>query len=564
MTYADMHFLALTEEEKLQYQQKADFLHIPFCQVLFEENKIDENQYLILLSKEYDIEYIKNLSELVKAEQNDWKLENEAICSFPLLWLRKNSLVPIFYGEELILAFSDIKAWLLNQEIEFALGQNIARPVLAEKNQIQILINGAFNENSTSNAEDFLQKSEHDEFNFDEDNISDVLDDSNEAPFIRFVNHILAQAIRLGASDIHIEPYRDESRVRFRLDGILYDRHRLDKNYHAAIVSRVKVMAKLNIAEKRLPQDGRITIALGEREVGLRVSTLPTSFGERVVLRLLEKSEKVLSLTELGLNNECLNIMYDFIKMPNGIILVTGPTGSGKTTTLYAALQEIASPNRNILTIEDPVEYELEGVGQVQVNSKIGLTFASGLRSLVRQDPDVILIGEIRDTETASIAVQSALTGHLVFSTLHTNDAPSAISRLLDMEVEPFLLASVLRGVIAQRLVRVLCPHCKEAYIPSVEEKQKLGSAISYMDKYLYKEVGCSHCMHTGYKGRIAIYEMMPATDSIKKLIAERKDANSIRELALQTGMYSLVQDGMAKVALGVTSLTELARVINA
>lgn len=564
MAQVDMHFLTLTEEEKIQYQQKADFLHIPLCQILFEENKIEENQYLMLLSKEYDIEYIKDLSELVKNEQSNWKIENEVICSFPLQWLRKNSLVPIFYGEELILAFSDVKAWLLNQEIEFTLGENIVRPILAEKNQIQILINIAFNETSTSNAEDFLQKNDNDEFNFDEDNISDVLDDSNEAPFIRFVNHILAQAIRLGASDIHIEPYRDESRVRFRLDGILYDRHKLDKNYHPAIVSRVKVMAKLNIAEKRLPQDGRITIALGEREVGLRVSTLPTSFGERVVLRLLEKSEKVLSLTELGLNSECLKTMYNFINMPNGIILVTGPTGSGKTTTLYAALQEIASPNRNILTIEDPVEYELEGVGQVQVNSKIGLTFASGLRSLVRQDPDVILIGEIRDTETASIAVQSALTGHLVFSTLHTNDAPSAISRLLDMEVEPFLLASVLRGVIAQRLVRVLCPHCKEPYLPNAEEKQRLGSAISYMDKHLYKEVGCTHCMHTGYKGRIAIYEMMPVTDMIKKLTAEKKDANTIREAALQTGMYSLVQDGMVKVAQGITSLTELARVINA
>ncbi len=563
MAQVDMHFLTLTEEEIIQYQQKADFLHIPLCQILFEENKIEENQYLMLLSKEYDIEYIKDLSELVKNEQSNWKIENEVICSFPLQWLRKNSLVPIFYGEELILAFSDVKAWLLNQEIEFTLGENIVRPILAEKNQIQILINIAFNETSTSNAEDFLQKNDNDEFNFDEDNISDVLDDSNEAPFIRFVNHILAQAIRLGASDIHIEPYRDESRVRFRLDGILYDRHKLDKNYHPAIVSRVKVMAKLNIAEKRLPQDGRITIALGEREVGLRVSTLPTSFGERIVLRLLEKSEKVLSLTELGLNSECLKTMYNFINMPNGIILVTGPTGSGKTTTLYAALQEIASPNRNILTIEDPVEYELEGVGQVQVNSKIGLTFASGLRSLVRQDPDVILIGEIRDTETASIAVQSALTGHLVFSTLHTNDAPSAISRLLDMEVEPFLLASVLRGVIAQRLVRVLCPHCKEPYLPNAEEKQRLGTAISYMDKHLYKEVGCTHCMHTGYKGRIAIYEMMPVTDMIKKLTAEKKDANTIREAALQTGMYSLVQDGMVKVAQGITSLIELARVIN-
>ena len=394
--------------------------------------------------------------------------------------------------------------------------------------------------------------------------MEDLLEDSGEAPFIRLVNMILAQAVRAGASDIHIEPYRDVSRVRFRLDGVLYERHSLSKVHHAAVVSRIKVMAKLNIAEKRLPQDGRIAISLGGRQAGLRVSTLPTSFGERVVLRLLEKNERVLSLTELGLGREDFRLMNGLVGASHGIVLVTGPTGSGKTTTLYAVLQEIASPDKNILTIEDPVEYELDGVGQMQVNPKIGLSFADGLRSVVRQDPDVILIGEIRDGETASIAVQSALTGHLVFSTLHTNDAPGAVTRLFDMGVEPFLLSSVLRGVIAQRLVRVLCPHCKEARAPGKRELASLGRAADVLepDQPLYHAVGCPQCMETGYRGRMAIYEIMPVSDGLKRLIVDKSDVNVLEAQAIGEGMRDLRHDGMLKVAAGLTSLTEVERVV--
>ena len=402
-----------------------------------------------------------------------------------------------------------------------------------------------------------------DEFN--EDAVEDLLEDSSEAPFIRLVNMILAQAVRAGASDIHIEPYRDVSRVRFRLDGVLYERHTLNKAHHAAVVSRIKVMAKLNIAEKRLPQDGRIAISLGGRQAGLRVSTLPTSFGERVVLRLLEKSERVLSLTELGLSREDLQLMHSLVGITHGIVLVTGPTGSGKTTTLYAVLQELTAPDKNILTIEDPVEYELEGVGQIQVNPKIGLTFADGLRSIVRQDPDVILIGEIRDAETAAIAVQSALTGHLVFSTLHTNDAPGAVTRLFDMGVEPFLLSSVLRGVVAQRLVRMLCPHCREAYLPDGQELEKHGAARSAYrpGQPLYRAKGCPDCLDTGYRGRMAIYEIMPVSDALKRLIVDKADANVLGACALSEAMRNLRHDGMLKVIAGLTSLTEVARVTN-
>lgn len=555
----------LGKEEKDFFSQKAQTENISLAKVLYDENRINEEQYLSLLSQEFGINYVSDIKNLINQENSPWAAKFEEICQFSIQWLRKHTIVPLYYNSIPVLGIWDIQSWSMKQELEFLLRKQFMFPVLLEKETVQYIINLAFNSMSQENSEELLQQSNNNSISFDDDAISDVLDDSNETPFIRFVNHVLAQAIRLGASDIHIEPYRDESRIRFRLDGVLYDKNKLEKSHHAAVVSRIKVMAKLNIAEKRLPQDGRITIALGDREVGLRVSTLPTSFGERVVLRLLEKSEKILSLNELGLTSSCFSTMKEFISMPNGIILVTGPTGSGKTTTLYAALQEIASPSRNILTIEDPVEYELDGIGQVQVNTKIGLTFANGLRTLVRQDPDVILIGEIRDQETASIAVQSALTGHLVFSTLHTNDAPSAITRLLDMDVESFLLSSVLRGVIAQRLVRVLCPHCKKAYSPDKNEILKLGNAAKYMqNNVLYKPQGCSECMNTGYKGRIAIYEMMPIYEKMKKLIVDKTDAAAIRQFAEQNGMYSLYLDGMIKVAQGITSLTELARVINA
>ncbi len=562
MNYDD--FL-LGKEEKELFSRQAQKENVPLANVLYAENRITETQYLSLLSQEFGISHVPDMKNLINQEHSPWSANFEEICLFSIQWLRKNIVIPLYYNNIPVLGICNIQSWSIKQELEFLLQKQFIFPVLLEKESVQYLINLAFNSVSQENSEELLQQSENKSVDFDDDTIDDVLDDSNETPFIRFVNHVLAQAIRLGASDIHIEPYREESRIRFRLDGVLYDKNKLEKSHHAAVVSRIKVMAKLNIAEKRLPQDGRITIALGDREVGLRVSTLPTSFGERVVLRLLEKSERILSLNELGLTPSCFAVMKEFISMPNGIILVTGPTGSGKTTTLYAALQEIASPSRNILTIEDPVEYELDGIGQVQVNTKIGLTFANGLRTLVRQDPDVILIGEIRDQETASIAVQSALTGHLVFSTLHTNDAPSAITRLLDMDVESFLLSSVLRGVIAQRLVRVLCPHCKTAYSPNKDEMMKLGRAAEHMqNNTLYKPQGCPECMNTGYKGRIAIYEMMPIHEKMKKLIVDKTDSATIRQFAEENGMYSLYLDGMIKVAQGITSLTELTRVINA
>jgi general secretion pathway protein E len=391
---------------------------------------------------------------------------------------------------------------------------------------------------------------------------ADLLDDTSDAPIIKLVNHIISQSIKAMASDIHIEPYQDSFKVRYRIDGILYDLLTPPKWIQPSLISRIKVMAKMNIAEKRLPQDGRLEVKIGDQDIDIRVSTIPISFGERVVLRLLNKSSSLLRLSDLGLEPERLDSIENLIKFPNGIILVTGPTGSGKTTTLYAILASLNSPDINIITIEDPVEYQINGIGQIQVNRKIGLTFARGLRSIVRQDPDVILVGEIRDQETAEIAVQSALTGHLVFSTLHTNDSASAITRLVDMGVEPFLISSSVRAVLAQRLIRVLCNHCKEVYRPDELAMKSIGmDPDSFKDTNFYRAKGCPNCFNTGYRGRRSIYEIMVLDDGLKNMILKTYDSDRIKKEALKQGMITLRQDGIQKILSGVTTIEEVLRV---
>jgi general secretion pathway protein E len=390
---------------------------------------------------------------------------------------------------------------------------------------------------------------------------ADLLEDASDAPIIKLVNHVLSQSIKARASDIHIEPYQDSFKIRYRVDGILYDLLSPPKWIQPALTSRIKVMSKLNIAEKRLPQDGRFEVKIGTQMIDVRVSTLPTTFGERVVMRLLNKSSSVFDLSEIGLSPAQLKQLKDLVSSPNGIILVTGPTGSGKTTSLYAVLSSINTSDINIITIEDPVEYQLKGISQIQVNPKIDLTFSRGLRSIVRQDPDVILIGEIRDRETAEIAVQSALTGHLVFSTLHTNDSAGAITRLVDIGVEPFLLSSSLLAVIAQRLVRVLCEHCKEAYKPDMT-LQSLGVRPDRLGKYtFYRPKGCDQCFNTGYRGRIGIYEIMLMDNKLKSLVQRTFDAYQIKQEALKQGMVTLRRDGIEKVLRGITSIEEVIRV---
>jgi general secretion pathway protein E len=367
----------------------------------------------------------------------------------------------------------------------------------------------------------------------DEENVDHLRDMASEGPVIRLVNLIITRAIELRASDIHFEPFEEQFRVRYRIDGVLHDVESPPKRLQAAIVSRVKIMAKLNIAERRLPQDGRIMLRVKGKEIDFRVSSIPTIHGESIVLRILDKSSIVLDIEKLGFPEDTMDGFRDLIHRPHGIILVTGPTGSGKTTTLYCALEKINSPDKKIITVEDPVEYQLRGINQIQVKPAIGLTFANSLRSIVRQDPDVILIGEIRDAETAEIAIHSALTGHLVLTTLHTNDAPSAITRLIDMGTEDYLLSSTVIGILAQRLVRVACPFCREPYSPSpaVLKEMKLNS--SDLAGLKISEVkGCEKCSNTGYWGRTGIYEFLKMTDNVQKLILGKKDSNIIKEAA--------------------------------
>jgi len=389
----------------------------------------------------------------------------------------------------------------------------------------------------------------------------DLLEATDDAPIIRLVNSMLQHAVKERASDIHIEPFERDIRVRFRIDDVLYEPMKpLPKPLQASIASRIKIMGGLNIAERRLPQDGRIRLKIAGRDYDVRLSTLPVAYGERLVMRLLPDSQELLDLEKIGFTETQLHTMERLVRRPNGIILVTGPTGSGKTTTLHAALARINSRERNIITVEEPVEIQQPGISQIEVNSKIGLTFAAGLRSILRQDPNVILVGEIRDLETAEIAIQASLTGHLVLSTLHTNDASSAITRLVDMGVEPFLVGSSLAGVVAQRLVRVLCHHCREGYEASEEELREIGVKPPGRPVPVYRPVGCPACNQTGYRGRIGIFEFMLVDDEIRGLVTSQIDSKTIRAKAVSKGMRTLRTDGARKVVQGVTSVAEVLR----
>jgi general secretion pathway protein E len=394
----------------------------------------------------------------------------------------------------------------------------------------------------------------------DEEDAERLKDLASEAPIIRLVNLFITRAVEGRASDIHIEPYENEMKVRYRIDGILYDIESPPKRLQAAIISRIKIMAKLNIAERRLPQDGRIRLRVSEREIDLRVSSIPVMHGESVVMRILDREHVVVDLDRLGFPPDTLSPFLRLIGRPHGIILVTGPTGSGKTTTLYGALDRINSPDKKIITVEDPVEYQIKGINQIQLKPQIGLHFNNTLRHIVRQDPDIIMIGEIRDLEAADIAIQAALTGHLVFSTLHTNDAPSAITRLLDIGVENFLLSSTIRGILAQRLVRVICPACREADMQAMNTEEFRALGIDRRS-LLYRGRGCENCSQTGFYGRTGIFELLVVTDEIRKMIVKQTDANRIRTAARQEGMRTLLEDGIQKVIAGRTTLGEVLRV---
>jgi general secretion pathway protein E len=448
-----------------------------------------------------------------------------------------------------------------------ALGKMLDRPVtigMADRNDILAAINAAYQQQS-GQAQRVIEELDGDQTLEDLAALGtneDLLDVNSRAPVIRLVNLLLLEAVKRRASDVHVQPYEDRLVVRFRIDGVLYDVYSPPKALQEEVVSRIKIMGGMNIAERRLAQDGRATVEVGDRIVDLRIATLPTCFGERAVIRLLDKSVRLYELTDLGMPGEDLQTFRQLIRKDHGIILVTGPTGSGKSTTLYAALQEINSIESNILTLEDPIEYRLQGISQTQISDKKGMTFASGLRHVLRQDPDIIMVGEIRDAETASMAIQSALTGHLVFSTLHTNDAAGAVTRLLDLGVEPYLVASSVLGVLAQRLVRRICPRCKTVCDPTEQERRLWGvSEEDLRGRTFYRGEGCDHCLQTGYRERVGIFELLRLSDAIRQRVHDRAKASDIKAIGVQAGMTSLRADGIDKAAAGRTTLSEVARV---
>jgi general secretion pathway protein E len=489
-------------------------------------------------------------------------IDRELALKLPITYAKKAVVLPLrrengsiiaATAEPLILTTVDDLRVLFNANVSLG---------LAPTEKILDAVNRLHSE-EMNRAEETVQEMEEDDLSFlaaELEEPTDLLEVTDDAPIIRLVNSLLSQAIRERASDIHVEPFEKDLVARFRIDGILYNILTIQKRYQASIASRVKIMSGLNIAEKRLPQDGGMRIKIGGRDVDVRVSIVPTAFGERIVLRLLYRESALLPLEQIGFSKTYLKQFNELIARPHGIILVTGPTGSGKTTTLYASLAKINSPDKNIITIEDPIEYQLKGIGQIQVNPKINLTFAAGLRSVLRQDPDVILVGEIRDSETAEIAIQAALTGHLVFSTLHTNDAAGAVTRLIDMKIEPFLISSSVMAILAQRLVRVLCKECREPYVITARETEELELRTSAGAK-VYRAKGCDACFNTGYLGRKAIYELLIVDDDVRQLIMKSTDAATIKATAMQKGMRTLRQDGADNVLQGVTSVEEVVRV---
>ncbi len=528
--------------------------------ILVQMGFVNERDVLEVLGEQMQIDVV-DLAEI--------DIDVQILKKMPQRLVHKRGLIPIeMRGDTLRVATADPYDITAFDELRMFFGHKVKiEPVLAAESEIQRLIRQHFGVGGSTIDEMIEEQAEDEDIELLTDSVDengDLVEMAQEATVVKLVNEILSEAIRDKASDIHIEPYEDDLKIRYRIDGVLQKTQLPPqiRRFQAAIISRIKIMCNLNIAEKRLPQDGGFKARIHGREIDFRVSVIPTGYGEAVVLRILDKQSINLSLQQLGMDNEVLANFNTLINQPHGIILVTGPTGSGKTTTLYAALHAIVSDEIKILTVEDPIEYYLDGINQVQTNEKIGLTFARALRSFLRHDPDVILVGEIRDRETAEVAINASLTGHLVFSTLHTNDAATANTRLLDMGIEPFLISSSVEGILAQRLVRLICPHCKEAYEP--DRAQLPPDFELEPGQKLYRGRGCRECRNIGFKGRLGIFELLMMNDEIRELVVQRASGGRIQEAAIKNGLRLLREDGWRKIKAGLTTPEEVLRVSKA
>ncbi len=537
-------------EEALNYQREKG---VKLGEALIQLKFLRNEDILKALSIQLGIPYLNKL-------ESDG-ISSDIVSLLPLNYAKKNEVLPLKKeGGAIIVAMADPLNHYVLDDLRLIYSQPI-RPVIANSYEIIGAINNVYNKMSDmgDKAAEDLEEGNLDTIGAELEEVQDLLDSADEAPIIRLVNSLLFRAVKQKASDIHVEPFEKELIVRFRMDGELYDIMHPPKKAYAAICSRLKIMANLNIAEKRLPQDGRIRIKIAGKDIDIRVSTVPTAYGESIVMRLLDKSHIVLDMEKLGITGKTLTLMREATSKSHGIILVTGPTGSGKTTTLYAALCELNTPDVKIITCEDPVEYQIDGINQIPVNPKIDLTFAAGLRAILRQDPDIVLVGEIRDKETAEIAVQAALTGHLVLSTLHTNDSASSVTRLLDMGVQPFLVSSSVVAILAQRLIRKVCLDCAKKYVPGETELAQAGlTPEALKGRQLYRAVGCSNCMNTGYVGRVGIHEFLTMDEDIRNLVMKNVDATTLKRAAMAKGMVTLREDGVQKALRGLTTLEEV------
>ncbi len=542
---------AITEEQLRDAIDEQKKTNEPLNKILINKGYVTPEALAKALATQIGVPYIERITEAMA--------DPDLLGKIPLRFLRQNIIIPIIYnGQKTIVTANPYDLQPLD-ELSLLL-RGMATYAVATETTILDTINKYYPLTAGKVMEELEGEGEG-EIDLGAIEEKDILEMANDAPIIKLVNQILFQAVKEKASDIHIEPFEKELRVRYRIDGSLYQKILPPKRYQAAIISRIKIMANLNIAEKRLPQDGRIQIKVGDRAIDIRVSILPVQYGEAVVMRLLDKSKGSFELAKLEMSTRDYELVSNVITRPEGIILVTGPTGSGKTTTLYAILTRLNKPEVKIITVEDPIEYTISGINQVQVRDKIGMTFAAALRSILRQDPDIVLIGEIRDGETAQIATQAALTGHLVLSTLHTNNAPATITRLIDMGVEPFLIADTIICIIAQRLVRRLCNRCKKAYTPLQAVLDRLGiSAAEAKTITFYEAVGCEDCFD-GYTGREGIFEVMAIDDALRRLIMLRSDGSVIRAKAIELGMITLAGDGVRRIKEGTTTVEEVLRV---